>query len=486
MNESMLISEKTEDNSSLSTNEKIINEDSSSSDSVVPRAVENNNSQTSPKYDHDVIASKYTAKKLNLKRFFHKKNSTSNIKEETSSQANELNLGATVNLPQFRHRVRLSSTVLSFSSLYYNRSWSIKILIIFLISLFNGFCSVILVQNTGLYTSGLSGVSQGIARLVNVLDGHIDWLYNLLFWVLIIIINIPLAIFGYFKVGKRFTILTVIYLVVSDLFAFALSFIPGISEWVIIGTRRFQNSNSTFMTWNDPSAGIGLMALLFSGILYSQFSAFVYIILFIIGGSTGGFDFFSVWYSKKKHKSIGKILTYVSAISMFFGSILGNYIGQCIEATSDNNVAFKDPNAWSQPNLYLFTPSLLVSLTSIVIQGFTINVFFPRFKWAKIEIFSEKMEEVLNIMRSDTHPHGISLYDITGGYSLKQRKSIVTVSLYLEIPRLLSLIRYVDAKCFVIISDIKNLDGYVYVYDNDISTSRSWKSLDRNRKNKTS
>lgn len=95
-------------------------------------------------------------------------------------------------------------------------------------------CAVwLLVQYTGVYTSGVSGLIQGIAKIVKIKieDMGSDYanlantVYNALFWGLYFFINIPLIIFAYFKVNKQFAILSATYLLFAQGVGYGLGFI---------------------------------------------------------------------------------------------------------------------------------------------------------------------------------------------------------------------------------------------------------------------
>lgn len=410
------------------------------------------------KYDHDFISSKYFGVKNKLAGFisgkFSKKTDCLLSEDVVSESSHNSN-----------YRVRLFSSILSFSSRYHTLPLFRKIIVLLFASFFAGLFGAIFVQNTGLYMSGLAGTSQGIARLVrSFLSAEYEWVYNLLFWLLIVLINIPLFFFGYYKISKEFAILTAVYVTFANLFGFIFSNIPGVSDFVLIGSNI---DRKTPFSWTEN--GGQLFGLFFSGLVYGQLMAVVYMFIFAVNGSSGGFDFFSVWYSRKKHKSIAKIFTIVSCVSMFFGTVLGGYVVQC---TTENKL--------SQINQYMFTPNLLTSLMMVILQGITLNLLFPRFKWVKVEIYNNKCDEIRNILMSDPHPHAVSICEIVGGYSLKPKKIISTICLYFEIPRLLALVRYVDKNCLVSISDVKSLDGYVYMYD--ASTRGKWYTWRKRKK----
>lgn len=65
---------------------------------------------------------------------------------------------------------------------------------------------------------------------------------------------------------------------------------------------------------------------LFYGVAYGFSVAVMYSVLYIIGGSSGGMDFVSFYFSVKKQKAINNLLVIINFISMTSGVVLGSYI----------------------------------------------------------------------------------------------------------------------------------------------------------------
>lgn len=89
--------------------------------------------------------------------------------------------------------------------------------------------------------------------------------------------------------------------------------------------------------------------------------------------------------------------------------------------------------------------------------------WFPRYRLARVEIYTEKIQEIRNLLINDKNPHSLSIQDVIGGYSLNKRQIIVTISMYIEVPRLIRLIRAVDKTCLLSITTIRGIDGYVFL-----------------------
>jgi uncharacterized membrane-anchored protein YitT (DUF2179 family) len=90
--------------------------------------------------------------------------------------------------------------------------------------------TVLLVEVTGLYTGGFAACLQGIARLVyTAMMKHAsgdnaelvaNYVFNGLFWGLYLLLNVPLTIFAFKKIGKSFAGLSLTYLVTLQLLGF--------------------------------------------------------------------------------------------------------------------------------------------------------------------------------------------------------------------------------------------------------------------------
>jgi uncharacterized membrane-anchored protein YitT (DUF2179 family) len=216
------------------------------------------------------------------------------------------------------------------------------------------FVILFLLKNTGVYNSGLSGLLQGVSRFVYVLvrktSGNqkaADNVFNVLFWGLYLLANIPLIIFAWFKIGKTFTKLTLVFLVVNTLIGLGISFIPGINHVFIFGntipygTGSESNIFGAYNVYNlpfyfnDKTGGhffntqydsVKSLELLLYGVVYGIVSAVCYAMLYIVGGCSGGLDYVSIYYATKKQKSLGGMLTTINGFALLGGFLIGSYL----------------------------------------------------------------------------------------------------------------------------------------------------------------
>ena len=149
------------------------------------------------------------------------RNRLNSLKKEHANSINNFSQRLTsLDNPHEVKLVKFKSSMLKFSVLYNEEYRFRKILITILLATFVSIATIFFIKNSGLFSAGISGVLQGVARLVNnsLLDSGVvtpevaDIIFNVLFWGLTAVINIPLVIFAYKKISKQFAIITIIYI----------------------------------------------------------------------------------------------------------------------------------------------------------------------------------------------------------------------------------------------------------------------------------
>lgn len=354
--------------------------------------------------------------------------------------------------------------------------WRYSIAVI--VGILSALASVFLIRNMGLYSFGLSGIFQGIARIVKVSSSKyitdqqtIETIYNALFYGLYLLANIPLIIFSYFKLGKRFTYLSTIVIVLGNVIPILLGFIPGINDIYLFGYIESNESLQihgvqllTFFGDDLNKFGSLMIYAIVNGLITGGFVA----LILAVSGSTGGLDFISFFYSKKKGKPIGSILAYFNLASVILSIIVGSYIASGI---TDFDWVNKDPSASLEfiptPFSYqtLFSQNLVASIAMSIISSLTLYFLFPKEKKVKITIYSNNINEIRDYFYSQKFNHALTINKNIGGYSLEEKQSIEIVCLYMEIPILLDWIKKVDDKAFTTISSLLGINGTLSVED---------------------
>ncbi|UWV80496.1 YitT family protein [Mycoplasmopsis cynos] len=240
------------------------------------------------------------------------------------------------------NRTRMSNFGIKLSKLYSQMSTWKLVLITTITAIFFGVISVFFVKNVGIYNFGLAAFGQALARLVVVLfkeDQVSIALRNLIeqfiFWIAYIILSIPIFIFGYKKIGKTFSNLTVLFLVVSSIVSFSIGLIPGANDIYLIGdfsNQSVRQALSPFkqklssiipLLWND---GGNIIALFIYAIVYGYLLAWIFAIIQIIGGTAGVTGIIGEWYANEKQKSFGTISGYMNIIIVLIGVLVGSLI----------------------------------------------------------------------------------------------------------------------------------------------------------------
>ncbi|WP_429997405.1 YitT family protein, partial [Mycoplasmopsis bovis] len=77
-------------------------------------------------------------------------------------------------------------------------------------------------------------------------------IFNVCFWMINFVINIPLFIFASIKINRNFAILTMLFMLFATIFGIAFSSIPGSENWLILG--KVIDSNFTKNAINQPNS----------------------------------------------------------------------------------------------------------------------------------------------------------------------------------------------------------------------------------------
>lgn len=348
------------------------------------------------------------------------------------------------------HNLKYSAKTIRLGKIYQiNKLWQ-KFIIIGICSIFGAVITWLLLQNTGIYSSGVSGIIQGIARIVRnslTTQGHlstesINLIYNLLFWITYIVVNIPLLIFSYFKVGKQFTLLTTFYLFTSNIFGFLINLIPN-SESIFLFGKVLSSADGirqTALIWSGVGATTNsnaIISMFVYGIIYGILTGFYFSILYILGGSTGGTDIPAYYTQKKKNKSIGLILTYFNLASLLIGIILGSFI----------TFLMNHPDATVEEKLQaFFSPNLITSILATGLMGVMFVYLFPKTKMVKVQVYSNKTTQIASELLTSGWIYKIMINQTqTKNATTFENTSVLeTVCLYIDLPTLIQNIRQVD------------------------------------------
>lgn len=326
------------------------------------------------------------------------------------------------------------------------------------------------IQYTGVYSAGLSAITQGISRLVRVLIANNDQqdlakiISNILFWTLFSFINIPLVIFSYQKIGKHFTKMTVAGFLTADITGLILGFIPKANEFVLIFGNPLSNFSQLadkgvqILSWDHNDDLVRIIPLFFYALVSSLLLSLLYAIIFIVGGSTGGTDFISYYYSVKKQKKLGTIFSLFNTGSLFLGTIIGSYISASLIKINNQNMNHQPSfNPWSFS--LLFSPNFVISAVASLLFGILLNWLFPKYKMSKITVYSNNITQIAEQLIKNGYSHTFTIYQGVGAYSKNQISSAETICQYIEVSQLIRDLSALESNAIISVQKLDQVQG---------------------------
>ncbi|QBQ07637.1 YitT family protein [Spiroplasma gladiatoris] len=267
-------------------------------------------------------------------------------------------------------------------SYFKNKFWKefLKlILAAFIITIaFDYFISV--TGRNGLFPAGLGA----FARFLSILTyGNDVSKQSSFYFIYYFVINVPLFIFGYIKLGKKFSYTTILFVALQITFDQIIQIIPYINPTEFHFIVNYKLLQDITNSWN---AGIWLFVF---GVIGGLMLGLSYSIVYKMGSSTGGADFISIYYSKKKNKPIGAINRNVNLVILAVVITLNtiilpmNMVNPDIKANVLNNLGLaKAFETYDKNNVdlinsilnYLFNKSGLVDVNGVVNPDFAHNM----------------------------------------------------------------------------------------------------------------
>ncbi|MDR1794016.1 MAG: YitT family protein [Erysipelotrichaceae bacterium] len=258
-----------------------------------------------------------------------------------------------------------------------------RVALVVLGALFSSIAINFFVKSEGLLSGGFSGISMLLSRLFSDFL-HLQVSFS---WFYLAFNAIPtLLVLKY--VGKKFTLYSVLHILLVSLFT---SILPVIK----LSDDR-------------------LLGCLFGGMV----SACGMLFTLRASACTGGTDFIAIWLSNKYHRAFwNETLIMNAAVLLISGRIYG-----------------------LESSLY----SVVYQATATV----ALNMFHNRYKLVTLHIFTDKPDEVSAAILQRIR-HGITKIDGIGMYSHQPHTLLYIVAWGYQVNLLLSIIRKVDDKAFV-------------------------------------
>ncbi|AVQ98634.1 hypothetical protein BN988_01164 [Oceanobacillus picturae] len=269
-----------------------------------------------------------------------------------------------------------------------------RIIIVICGALLNAISLNFFLIGANVYASGFTGAAQLVSSVFN------DFLnIGVSTGILLLLFNVPVAILGWFKVGKGFTVYSVISVLFTSVF---LEFIPiiGFSEDIIL--------NAVF---GGVIAGTGVGMTL------------------KVGASTGGMDIVAMVLSRMKDRPIGTYFLALNAVIIALAGIL-----------------YEPENA-------------LYTLLTLYVTTRVIDAIHTRHEKVTAMIITHKADELQREIHK-TMVRGITILPAKGAYTKSDKSMMYLVVTRYELYDLERIINEVDPNAFTNIVQTTGIFGF--------------------------
>lgn len=279
-----------------------------------------------------------------------------------------------------------------------------------------------------LFTNGLAGITQSIIYLMKFFN--VEFLSdtvvsNIAYWVIYLILNIPVLLLALFGLGKRFGIFTIIDVILSVIFGIIL-----------------KNDDPTFFV-NQISLAVirwPLLRVIFAGLCTGISSGLAY----YIESSAGGVDIIVYYIGEKTSKQVGgySIILNAAIVSIFaFVSML-----------QPSEIYGVTANTFAQ-SFVLFLCTFLYSF----VTSFVVDKINTQNKKVLCQIITTKVNLSKSIIAA--LPHSCTIEKGIGGYSGEEKEVLYISIRKKELHFLLTLCKKEDPHCFTSVLPIDNVYG---------------------------
>lgn len=277
-------------------------------------------------------------------------------------------------------------------------SWK-NFIILTIAGMINAFGIVFFLTPVKLYDSGISGTSMLLAQVTP------EYLNLSVF---LIILNIPLFMYGLKKQGASFTIYS-IYTVV----------IYAVCAWLINDVLPIDVSIASPLAGDDL-----LLCAIFGGLISGVGSG----LTIRYGGAIDGIEVMAVIFAKKLNATVGTfVMVYNVALYIVAGFVL---------------------QSWILPLYSIVTYAAALKTIDFIVEG------IDRSKG--VMIITEKPEEVSKALM-DTFESGTTKIAAKGGYSDADKTVIYFVVNRFQISRMRSIVHDIDKHAFMTISEVADV-----------------------------
>ena len=272
--------------------------------------------------------------------------------------------------------------------------------------------------SSAITTGGVGGISQVIWMISQLCGANISvsTMQSILYFAL----NIPILAFAFFKIGKKFALLTLLNVGLSSLFIHLLS------NFDLAQQIAYQLSTEH------------LARVLFAGVAIGLASS----IAFRCEISCGGIDVISYYFALRKSTSVGKYALFINF------SILISYF---VLSIANNKGA----------NLHISVLSLLFSFLYLFVVMLVVDFVNIRNKKVQLQIITT-FADISSVLIAN-FPHSTTTVNAKGGYSGAEKTIVYMVVSSNEVKHVVSLVKKVDQHAFITATSLVQAYGNFFI-----------------------
>jgi len=274
-------------------------------------------------------------------------------------------------------------------------------IVLFFAGIINSVGVTVFLQPVKLYDSGISGTSMLLSQVTP------DYLQLSFF---LIILNIPIFIFGLKKQGLEFTVYSIFTVAVY-----------AVSAWLITDILPIDVSTVSPLAKSDL-----FLCAIFGGLISGIGSG----LAIRFGGAIDGIEVLAVIFAKKLNITVG---TFVMIYNVLLYIICGIVI-----------------QSWILPLYSIVTYVAALKTIDYIIEG------FDRSKSAMI--ITEKQEDICEEL-SAVFENGITFFDAKGYYSNENKSVIYFVINRFQVSKMREIVHRIDPKAYISITEVADVFG---------------------------
>ena len=263
----------------------------------------------------------------------------------------------------------------------------------------NAFGITVFLAPVRLYDSGISGTSMLLSQVTPK---------ALSLSLFLILLNIPLFLYGLKRQGREFTVRAIYSVVIYSLTAWLITYVLPVD-----------------VSASSPLAGTDLLLCsVFGGIISGIGSG----LAIRFGGAMDGIEVMAVIFAKKLGLSVG---TFVMIYNLILYIVCGIVM-----------------HSWTLPLYSIITYFAALKTLDFIVEG------LDRSKAAIV--ITKKPDEIVKAL-SETFECGVTILDAKGGFSGESRSFIYFVVNRFQIGRMRSIIHGIDASAYITISEVADI-----------------------------